>query len=208
MDWIQDYWLDAVGWGGSALLVYSLLQARVLRFRTINTVACVVLIFFNAMISVWPMAAMNVVLAAINIWFIVRMVGERHDDAVFDVLEVQHEDQYLRHVLRLHRDDILRYQPDFTGAPDDGDDHAFIVMRGDETVGVVLLRQDGDVARILLDYVTPRYRDFTPGEFVWRRSGMLNALGVRHVTTPPNMIGAYYDHVGFRRSGEEYVLDV
>ena len=208
MDWVSDYWLDAVGWGGSALLVYSLLQARVLRFRTINTIGCLVLIFFNAMLSVWPMVGMNVVLAAINIWFIVRLLGERHDDAVFDVLEVQPDDQYLRHVLRLHGEDILRYQPDFVWEPGDSNEHAFIVMRGDETVGVVVLRQDGETARLLLDYVTPRYRDFTPGEFVWRRSGMLTALGVRRVTTPPNMIGAYYDHVGFRHEGQEYVLDV
>ncbi len=208
MDLIQDYWLDAVGWGGSALLVFSLLQARVLRFRTLNLLACVVLVFFNAAIDVWPMAAMNVVLSAINIWFIVRLLGERHDEAVFDVLEVRPDDQYLRHVLNLHREDILRYQPDFSWSPGDVDDHAFIVMKGDETVGVVVLRQDGDVAQIRLDYVTPRYRDFTPGEFVWRRSGMLTALGVRHVTTPPNMVGAYYDHVGFRSNGREYVLDV
>jgi hypothetical protein len=208
VDWAQDYWLDAIGWGGSALLVFSLLQARVLRFRILNTLACLVLIFFNAMIDVWPMAAMNVVLSAINIWFIVKLRGERHDEAVFDVLEVRPEDDYLRHVLKVHREDILRYQPDFAWQPGDGDDHAFIVMRGDETVGVVVLRLDGDVAQIRLDYVTPRYRDFTPGEFVWRRSGMLTALGVRHVMTPPNMIGAYYDHVGFRSNGREYVLDV
>ena len=37
------------------------------------------------------------------------------------------------------------------------------------------------IARIRLDYVTPKYRDFTPGEFVWRRSGLLNGLGFRQV---------------------------
>ncbi|CAI9419642.1 hypothetical protein [Nocardioides sp. T2.26MG-1] len=208
MDWVQDHWLDAVGWGGSALLVFSLLQARVLRFRILNTLACVVLIFFNAMIDVWPMAAMNVVLTAINVWFIVNLRAQRHDEAAFDVLEVRPDDDYLRHVLRVHREDMLRYQPDFSWQPGDGDDRAFIVMKGDETVGVVVLRLEGDVAQIRLDYVTPRYRDFTPGEFVWRRSGMLTALGVHQVVTPPNMIGAYYDHVGFRSNGREYVLDV
>ena len=208
MDWIDNHWLDVVGWGGSALLVFSLLQARVLRFRVLNTMACLVLVFFNAMIDVWPMAAMNVVLSAINIWFIVKLRGQRHDEAAFDVLEVGPQDEYLRHVLQVHRDDILRYQPDFAWEPGQGDDHAFIVMKGDETVGVVVLRRAGDVAQIRLDYVTPRYRDFTPGEFVWRRSGMLTDLGVRHVMTPPNMVGAYYDHVGFRSNGREYVLDV
>jgi hypothetical protein len=201
-------WLQALGWAGSTLLVFSLLQARVLRFRTLNLVACVVLVFFNAMVGVWPMAAMNVVLATINIFFIVRLLGERHDAAAFEVLEVGPRDDYLQHVLRVHAEDILRFQPGFVWDPDPETEYAFIVMRADETVGVVLVHRDGDIARVLLDYVTPRYRDFTPGEFVWRRSGMLNGLGFRSVATPPDMVGAYYDRVGFRRSGHGFVLDL
>ncbi len=53
----------------------------------------------------------------------------------------------------------------------------------------------------LLDYVTLRYRDFSPGEFVWRRSGLLMRKGLSRVVTPPNMIGAYYDRLGFRPDG-------
>lgn len=60
-------WVDALGWFGSALLIYSLIQARILRLRILNTVACLILIVFNLMIGVWPMVAMNVVLAAINL---------------------------------------------------------------------------------------------------------------------------------------------
>ena len=37
-------WLDVIGWLGSALLIYSVMQARVLRFRVLNTVACLSLI--------------------------------------------------------------------------------------------------------------------------------------------------------------------
>ena len=47
MTLIADYWLDLLGWGGSALLVFSLLQTRVLRFRVLNLLACVVLVVFN-----------------------------------------------------------------------------------------------------------------------------------------------------------------
>ena len=81
-------------------------------------------------------------------------------------------------------------------------------MKGDETVGTVLLRADGDVARVQLDYVTPKYRDFSPGEFVWRRSGLLRERGFRRVVTPSGMVAAYYDKVGFRRDGDAYVLDL
>lgn len=210
---LEDHWIDVLGWGGSALLVFSILQARVLRFRTLNLVACVVLLVFNALIAVWPMVGMNAVLAVINVYFIVRLARERHDDETFRVIEVGTDDHYLRYLLALHETDIRRFQPDFDWQRVDdhdrhGDQHAFVVVKGDETVGVVLLRADGDVARVHLDYVTPKYRDFSPGEFVWRRSSALRDRGFRRVVTPAGMVGAYYDKVGFRREGEAYALDL
>ncbi len=195
-----------MGWGGSALLVFSLMQARVLRFRVLNLVACAVLLVFNLLLGIWPMVAMNAVLSAINLWFIVRLLRDSHDEAAFDVLPVGPGDSFLAHVLRVHHDDIARFQPDFDGSA--AGSTAYLVLKGDEAVGVVVLRVEGDVARVELDYVTPRYRDFSPGEFVWRRSGLLGELGVHRVTTPPRMVGAYYDRLGFRRDGDSYVLDL
>ena len=208
MNWLGDHWLDILGWGGSALLVFSLLQASVLRLRTLNLVACVILLVFNAMIDVWPMVGMNAVLAAINVWFIVKLLRERHDDAAFTVVEVGPGDEYLRHVLRVHGTDILRFQPDFVWDPSSERGHAFVVLKDDETVGVVLVEADEAVARVQLDYVTPRYRDFSPGEFVWRRSGLLREHGFARVVTPPGMVAPYYDRLGFHREGESYALEL
>lgn len=39
--------LSAIGWTGSVLLVYSLLQTRVLRFRVLNLAASLILTGFN-----------------------------------------------------------------------------------------------------------------------------------------------------------------
>ena len=82
------------------------------------------------------------------------------------------------------------------------------MQKGDETVGVVLLRTDGSTAHVLLDYVTPRFRDFSPGEFVWRRSSMLADRGVRRVITPRGMVGAYYDRLGFVKDGDAWRLEI
>ena len=57
MTWLADHWLDLFGWAGSALLIVSLLQARVLRFRVLNLVAGLMLVLFNALIGVWPMVS-------------------------------------------------------------------------------------------------------------------------------------------------------
>jgi hypothetical protein len=192
-------WLDLIGWCGSALLVVSLMQARVLRFRVLNLIACVVLTGFNAALEIWPMVAMNVVLSLINLWHIRKLVGTRHDEATYDVLEVGPDDEYLRHVLRVHGADILRFQPDFTWDGAAPGHLAFLVQRGDETVGVVLVLDEGDgVARVQLDYVTPRFRDFSPGEFVWRHSSILREHGFHRVVTPSQMVGAYYGRLGFQ----------
>ena len=202
-------WLDVLGWVGSALLVFSLAQARVLRFRVLNLVACLILIVFNWLLGIWPMVAMNVVLSGINIWFIRKLVATRHDEKTYEVLEVGPNDEYLRHVLRVHGQDILRHQPDLVWDGAEAGRSAYLVQRGDETVGVVLVRDTGDgTAQIELDYVTPRFRDFSPGEFVWRRSGLLKEDGYRRVVTPRHMVGPYYDKVGFRREDDVFVLDL
>lgn len=202
-------WLDALGWAGSALLVFSLMQARVLRFRVLNLIACVILVIFNALLEIWPMVAMNVVLSAINLWFLRKLLAERHDAAAFSVVEVSPTDEYLRHVLRVHQADMLKHQPDLVWDGAASGRRSYLVLHGDETVGVVLAHEQEDgVLQVELDWVSPRFRDFAPGEFVWRRSDLLRDEGFRRVVTPPRMVAPYYDRIGFRREGDVFVLEV
>jgi hypothetical protein len=69
--------VQVVGWLGSALLVFSLLQSRMMRLRVLNLVAAVILVAFNAVLQVWPMVGMNAAVAAIDIYFIVRLTRQR-----------------------------------------------------------------------------------------------------------------------------------
>jgi hypothetical protein len=199
-------WLDALGWAGSALLVWSLLQARILRLRALNLVGSIVLLVFNALIQVWPMVGLNAVLAGINVIYLVRLLRTRHDEKVYQVVEVGAGDNLLRHVLELHAGDIASYFPGFRWQPDR---LAFLVLRGDEIVGVMLARDaGGGVARVELDYVTQRFRDFTPGEFVYQRSRLFTDRGFHRVVTPSGMVEPYYPRLGFQREGDVYVLEL
>lgn len=180
-----------------------------LRFRVLNFIACLVLVVFNALLSIWPMVAMNVVLAGINLWFIVRLLRERDDEAAFEVLAMGADDAYLRHFLRVRAAELGKFQPDFDPSSVSQPGVAtFLVQRGTETVGVVVVQQADDVGRVLLDYVTPRYRDFSPGRFVWRDSGLLSGRGIRRVVTSPTMVEPYYDRLGFHADGRSWVLEV
>ncbi len=203
-------WLEVVGWLGSVLVVLSLMLAGVWRFRVLNLVGAVIATGYNAALGIWPFAAMNGAIAIIDVYWLVRLQRERHDPATYQVVEVAPDDDYLAHVLRTHAADIARFYPSFTGLTGSGG-HAFLVLKGDETVGVVAVRDRGDgVAQIELDYVTPRFRDFTPGEFVYRRSGVFARHGFRRLVVPRDVVGSqdYYERVGFTATDDAWVRDV
>jgi len=195
--------LEVIGWAGSILIIVSLTQARVLRFRVLNLVGALLATGYNAVIGVWPFAAMNAVISVIDLYWLWRLTRERHDDDVYAVVEVSSDDAYLRHILRVHSDDITQFQPAFeleAPAASESERASFLVVRGDETVGVVVVRGVGDgVGRVELDWVTPRFRDFTPGEFVYRRSGVFASHGFRSLVVEPGPKSTeYLERVGFR----------
>lgn len=197
--------LEAVGWIGSAVVVWSMMQQRILRLRVYNLIGCAIQVLYNGVLGVWPVVALNVVLALVQVVNLTRLLRGRHSDTAYDVIEVPPDDAYLRHVLDVHRSDIARFHPDFHGVPEDAE--AYLVVTGDETVGYVVLRDSGDgVAQIELDYVTERHRDFNPGDFVFRRSGILRRKGYRRVVTAPGTVDPYYAKIGFDRVGESYEL--
>jgi hypothetical protein len=199
---------SVIGWGGSALVVVSLLQTRILRLRLLNLVGCVVLVAFNTVIGVWPMVGMNAVLAVINVVHLWRLLRHRHDEASYQVLQVSASDAYLGYVLQRHSRDITRFNPGFVAG---SSSYAFLVQHDDRTVGVVLAHDAGSGrAQIDLDYVVPKYRDFTPGEFVYRRSDVFTDQGFHQVLAPPRMQDStpYLRNLGFHREGSHLVLNL
>lgn len=249
--------LEIIGWVGSALVVVSLMQARVLRFRVMNLAGSVIAAGYNAIVGIWPFAVMNAIIAVIDVYWLARLLRERHDAGAYDVVQVDAADQYLRHVVGVHAADIARYFPSFavvggpTVGPGPGQPSAavpggvvpggavsdsavpsgavpagpapvdqptpaasrwaYLVLRGDETVGVVVVRDEGaGLGEIELDYVTPRFRDFTPGEFVYRRSGVFAGTGLRSLVFADDAreAGDYPERVGFRQVDGRWRRDV
>lgn len=208
--------LEAVGWIGSILVVWSLMQARVLRFRWMNLAGAAIATVYNAIIGVWPFAFMNFAITLIDIYWLVRLYREAHDEGVYKVLAVDADNAFLRHLLAEHTEDIADHEPTFdidadAGTAAGGSRHTFLVVRGDEAVGVVAVTDLGDGAgRVELDWVKERFRDFTPGEFVYRTSPVLREAGFTRLEVVPHPATdtAYLTRVGFRERDGLLVRDV
>lgn len=206
-------WLELIGWIGTVLVVVSLMQARVLRFRWMNLVGSLVATTYNLALGIWPFVAMNLAITVINVYWITRLTRERHDDSVYEVLEVGPRDAYLQHVLRVHAADIAQSHPSFRAetGPDGDARSAFLVQRGDETVGVVIVADAGNgLGEVQLDWVTPRFRDFTPGEFVYRHSGIFADKGFTRLALVDDDAASreYYAQVGFALRDGRWRRDV
>ncbi|WP_448072123.1 YgjV family protein [Georgenia yuyongxinii] len=197
--------LEIIGWVGSAVVVWSMMQQRILRLRVINLVGSLIQVFYNGVLGVWPVVALNVVLAGVQVFNLYRLLRTRHSPAEYAVLRVDPAGEHLHHLLALHRGDIERFTPSFREPGPQ--EEAYLIVRGEETVGYVLLHDAGDgVAQVDLDYVTERYRDFTPGEFLFHSSDVLREAGYRRVVTAPGVREPYYAKIGFTQTGDRYEL--
>lgn len=191
--------LEIIGWIGSVLVVLSLAQARVWRFRVMNFAGAVLATFYNAILSIWPFAAMNGIIAVIDAYWMVRLKRESQlPSQAYELVEVNHDDAFLAHFLKIHGEDAQKHYPDFD--PASPSETSVLVMRGDEAVGVVVVADTKDgTAHISLDYVTPRFRDFSPGKFVYENSGLFDRMGVSRIQSSGDP--HYLQRMGFQPDG-------
>ena len=208
----EQVWFIAFGWIGSILVVWSLMVSRVLRFRWMNFAGALIATIYNGAIHLWPFFAMNFAITIIDAYWIWKLTHERHDQAVYKVIPVGANDAFLQHVLATHRADIASNRPDFAAVTPAGETRSvFLVVRGDENVGVVALRNQGEgVGVVELDWVKPSFRDFTPGEFVYRESHALADAGFSRLEVPASesVDAAYLSRMGFTAKDDRWVREL
>lgn len=196
-------WLEIFGWIGSAVLVWSLLQTRILRLRVLNLTGCVLSIIYAALSGIWPILGLNAVLALINIFHLRKLTSRAAKRASYSVVTVSPSDAYFEFLLKKHAPGIAATHPHFEGPTPQSE--AYLILHEDETVGMVVLAEEETskgqkVAQILLDFVTPRFRDFTPGQYLFKDSGLLVDRGLSRVITASNLDAPtlkYYNAIGF-----------
>ena len=202
--------LEAIGWIGSLLVVWSLMVARVLRFRWMNLAGAAIATIYNAIIEVWPFAFMNLAITLIDIYWLWRLYREARNTGTYRVLPVQAGDAYVHEVMRIHADDIAEHAPDFTATTADAR-VTLLITRGDEAVGIVAVRDLGQgLGRVELDWVKERFRDFSPGEFVYREAQVLADAGFERLEVIPHAATdtAYLARVGYADAGDRWVRNV
>ncbi len=204
-------WTEWLGYTASLVVAIALLMKSLIRLRWINLFGSAIFAVYGFLIQAWPVAGFNTVIVFINIFYLIRMYGARES---FELLEVRPGDPYLRRFQQYYREDLGRIFPlvDATADPMAAapDTIGFYILRDMATAGIFIGRKtDGQTLDVMLDYVTPAYRDFKTGRFLfvdsrdtWRK------LGIHRMTAHATDTGhtGYLRRMGFTQEDGKYIL--
>lgn len=199
---------EFIGYAASILIAVSLMMSSILRLRIINLIGAVLFTVYGLLIRAYPVAAVNFVIILIDLYYLREMLAARE---YFTLLEVKPDSEYLGYFLSYHRQDILRFLPDFTFQPSPGQ-VIFFILRNLVPAGLVIGDlEPPDCLLVRLDYVIPGYRDFKTGRYVFgEQAAFFRLRGIRRVCSPPGSPAhrRYLERMGFQPGGETYCLAI
>ncbi|WP_300048158.1 hypothetical protein [Trueperella sp.] len=200
---------EFIGWAGSVLVIVSLMVPSIRRFRVLNLAGSLIATIYNIYFGIWPYAAMNGVIVLIDAYWLWRLTRDRDEERGYCVLEVDAAAALPARFLDRHLPAITKAFPHFDREALSGA-HVFLTLHEDEVIGLFALSADGDTGHILIDYVTERFRDLTPGTFLYNNAELFARLTLTSVTLPVRDAAdpMYFAKQGFTTRGDLLVREV
>ena len=187
---------ELIGYAGSLLVALSLSMKSLQRLRIVNMVGASIFILYGILIRALPVVLLNSLTLSLNAYNLWRMWQKRD---YFTLMQVRADSAYLKRFLEFYRREISDFIPTYQFKPDDQQVVVFI-LRNMMPVGLVVVKPEGEEARIFLDFVIPGYRDFRAGRFLLEESAeFYRQQGIHRLSTAPGSVKheTYLKRMGF-----------
>ena len=192
--------VEYIGYLASVIVLISLLMSSVKKLRWINLFGSLTFVIYGFLIKAYPIAILNIGTVSINIYFLIKMANTR---SYFKILEIDKKSDYFDYFLELHKEDLSRFI-DIDKIDIETADLRFYILRDIIPAGVFSgKRYDDHTLLIELDYVSPPYRDFSFGKYLYTQEKelFLNKGYNRLITLTDNKIHKdYLLKMGFHRN--------
>jgi len=197
--------LSLLGYFASIVIAISMTMSSIVKFRIINLIGATTFSIYGFLIGAIPVGILNAFIASVDLYFLNSIYSQKD---VFETLEVRNDNRYLIRFLEFHNKDIQKYFPGFVYKPEINT-YSFLILRNMSVAGVFLAHNAEDnVLCVGLDYVTPEYRDFKNGRYIYKR--LVNrfvGLGFKKVISPAwsKEYVKYLEKLGFKKVNEKYL---
>ncbi len=194
-------WTEWLGYVASLIVLVSLLMSSVKRLRWINLAGSLVFAVYGFLIGALPVAVMNLGIVLINTYYLYQMYVKKD---YFSLL-VSTDQSYFKHFLASYEKDIKHFMAYDENVFDPGYETWFI-LRNTVPAGVVVGKRGKDSFDVVIDYVTPQYRDFKIGKFLYvDQMPFFKEQGIKKITSRPGNEAhqAYLKKMGFEKTNQQ-----
>lgn len=157
---------ELIGYAASALVAVSLLTSNVLRLRVLNLAGALVFVVYAGLTRAWPVLAVNLFVAGIDLWHIVALKSKRD---VFKLMPVGVSDPLLANFLAYYARGVWEFFPDFD-LKALKEPRCVFILRNLLPVGLFVYTEERPEIRVHLDFVAEDYRDLKSARFLFNRS--------------------------------------
>ncbi|GAB1418845.1 hypothetical protein MASR2M12_16100 [Bacteroidales bacterium] len=174
-----NHLLELIGYLASAIIALSMALNSIAWFRIVNLIGAALFSVYGFVIGAFPVGIMNAFIVAVDVYYLVKIFGTKEH---FHLLEVKPDDGYMLRFVRFHHQDILHFFSDFRLDAGRQNIH-YLVLRNMVVAGLFVgNKTEGGHLEVLLDYVTPAYRDFKNGRFIYDTLKEIFAgEGIQHI---------------------------
>ena len=192
--------VEAIGYLGSALVLVSFLMTSVFHLRLVNAIGGIIFFAYALIIKSYPTAIMNLCLVLINIHFLWKIKNTKR---LYEAISVQYKDSFLQYMLSTYSPDILKCFPGISldfGKMTKG----YVVFCESTPASIFIAEENQGKLKILLDYSTPQYRDFSIGSFLLEK---LKQEGITclEYSKPAKGHKPYLQKLGFIQTGDVWI---
>lgn len=154
--------IEIIGYLGSFFVAAAMLFNSIIRLRWLSLTGSTLFTIYGFIIGAYPVAIVNAFIMIINMVYLTKIYTKKED---FRCLEVNVNNKYLLDFLDFHSQDIKKFFPSFNSATPYN--VSLLVLRNMQVAGVFLAEAKNDTVIIKLDYVTPEYRDYKLGLYIY-----------------------------------------
>ncbi|WP_439185065.1 hypothetical protein [Carboxylicivirga taeanensis] len=202
--------IEWIGYGASTVVLISLSLSSIVKLRVFNLIGSALFSFYGFYIDALPVGIMNLLICFFNIYYLRALLFKKE---MFDGIWMTAKEEFVSLFLRRHAKDIQRFFPAFREEAIEGC-NILMALRDMNVAGVFISTppQNG-VSEVLLDYVTPPYRDYKTGKFLLEKyHEALIDKGIKQLVsnTKNSDHQNYLQNMGFQAAANEhtYVLNL
>ncbi|WP_413285064.1 hypothetical protein [Vibrio sp. MA40-2] len=156
-------WIEWFGYLASLVVLVSLTMTSIIKLRVINFIGCVLFALFAYFIDSYPTMFMNIGIAGINVYFLWKIKTTKEQ---FTLISAVVNSEYFDYFISTYKNEIEQ-QTSLEKLK--MADTAFYMLRNNNIAGVLVgnLNTEGELL-VLVDYVTPEYRDFKLADYYYQ----------------------------------------